>query len=335
VKRPEQIREGAEVIALIRRRPVLAHFLLSLLIACMVMVNAMLMYAREPASAALLGDMVADVYAAGEYVNIVSIGRRAIDEPALSGILVFAVAPTLAALALAALGAGGGYRRLLARLRLVGPDRPAPRVIWMYGGVIVVYAMGFLLYDFIAGPGVQLPLFRLESLGGAVVAGALVGMIVDEGGTLEELGWRGFEWPLLRDRLSSPLAAALLLGSLHWAWHLPREIPALLTGAPLAPLLMGQAVFLGLTVALAIVAGFCVNVAGGSVWPAILVHGGSNAWSKSVGEVAESTFGLIDPRTLMLAVIAILIALLAGRRLGLARGDDPAANPGRSTASGA
>ena len=54
-----------------------------------------------------------------------------------------------------------------------------------------------------------------------------VTLVADTGPLGEEFGWRGFALPrLLRRR--SPLAAALILGVIWWAWHLPTFfIPAL------------------------------------------------------------------------------------------------------------
>lgn len=87
--------------------------------------------------------------------------------------------------------------------------------------------------------------------------------------------------------------------------------------------------FLLLCLALAVVAAWCVNQAGGSIWPAVFVHGGSNVWSKAMGEYAPPTFGLIDIRDMILFVAAIAI-LVAGRR-GLAQlaGAAPAARASR------
>ena len=73
----------------------------------------------------------------------------------------------------------------------------------------------------------------LAVLGGtplAILFSLLIGGFIDEGGTMEELGWRGFALPLLVDRYASPLRATLVLGFLWWLWHFPRELPGLLGG---------------------------------------------------------------------------------------------------------
>lgn len=297
------------------RRPVLAFYLLALLIASLVMVWTVVRFTTDPASAGMLGEMVGAIYASGQYINIASMLPHALARPDLLGIFVFAAAPSIAAIIVAARSGGGGLGVLAARLRPVGPDTTSRRALGVYTGMLAAYASGFAAYDFVAGPGTTIT-DRLTWLGGSVLAGALAGLLLDEGGTLEELGWRGFAWPLLQAAMKHPLRAALLLGTLHWAWHLPREVLTLLGGVDPAGFLAAQGVFWALCLALAVVAGYCVNLAGGSLWPAVLVHGGSNLWSKALSDHVAPTFGLIDLRSLLLFVAALAIVLIAGRQLG-------------------
>jgi hypothetical protein len=297
------------------RRPVLAFYLLALLIASLVMVWTVVRFTTDPASAGMLGEMVAAIYASGQYISIASMLPHALARPDLLGIFVFAAAPSIAAIIVAARGGGGGLGALAARLRPFGPDTTSGRALGVYAGMLAVYALGFAAYDFVAGPGTTIT-DRLTWLGGSVLAGALAGLLLDEGGTLEELGWRGFAWPLLQAAMKHPLRAALLLGTLHWAWHLPREVLTLLGGVDPAAFLAAQGVFWVLCLALAVVAGYCVNLAGGSVWPAVIVHGGTNLWSKALSDHVAPSFGLIDLRTLILVLLALVIVLAAGRQLG-------------------
>jgi len=67
-----------------------------------------------------------------------------------------------------------------------------------------------------------------------------VGSMTAHGAILEELGWRGFAWPLLQKVIKTPLHAALLLGILWAAWHLPREVVMLLGGAPFDQFIFNQ-----------------------------------------------------------------------------------------------
>jgi hypothetical protein len=298
-----------------QRRPVVAFYLLALLIASLVMVWTVLRFTTDPDSAGMLGEMVNGIYASGQYINIASMLPYTLARPDLLGIFIFAAAPSIAAVIIAARGGGGGLKVLSGRLRPVGADTTTRRAVAVYAGMLAVYAAGFAVYDFVAGPGTTIT-DRLAMFGSSVLLGAAIGLLMDEGGTLEELGWRGFAWPLLQAAMKHPLRAALLLGSLHWAWHLPREVLTLLGGVDPATFLVTQGVFWALCLALAIVAGFCVNLAGGSVWPAVLVHGGTNLWSKALSDHVAPSFGVLDLRTLILFVLAIIIVMVAGRQLG-------------------
>ncbi|KPF74111.1 MULTISPECIES: CPBP family intramembrane glutamic endopeptidase [Blastomonas] len=307
------------------RRPVLAFYLLALLIASLVMVWTVYRFTTDPASAGMLGEMVTGIYASGQYINIASMLPHALARPDLLGVFIFAAAPSISAVIVAARGGGGGLKVLAGRLRPVGANTTRRRAIAVYCGMLAVYAAGFAAYDFVAGPGTTIT-DRLAMFGGSVLLGAAVGLLMDEGGTLEELGWRGFAWPLLQAAMKHPLRAAMLLGTLHWAWHLPREVLTLLGGVDPGSFLLTQGVFWALCLALAVVAGYCVNLAGGSVWPAVLVHGGTNLWSKALSDHVAPSFGLIDLRTLILFMLALVIALCAGRQLGRLPGN-PAREP--------
>jgi hypothetical protein len=309
-----------------QRRPVIAFYLLALLIASLVMVWTVFRFTTDPASAGMLGEMVSGIYAGGQYINIASMLPYALARPDLLGVFIFAAAPSIAAVIIAARGGGGGLKVLAGRLRPVGKATTPRRAALAYAGMLAVYALGFAAYDFVAGPGTTIT-DRLAMFGGSVLLGAAVGLLMDEGGTLEELGWRGFAWPLLQAAMKHPLRAALLLGTLHWAWHLPREVLTLLGGVDPATFLVTQGVFWALCLALAVVAGYCVNLAGGSVWPGVLVHGGTNLWSKALSDHVAPSFGLIDLRTLILFVLAAIIMLAAGRQLGRLPAD-PEREPG-------
>jgi len=302
----------------IRRHPVSAHFILSVAIASAVVAVALVRAVLAPASAGALGRLFETVYGGPGYMNLLTIAAAIPGEPDLLTVFVFAAAPTLAALLLTARGVRESTLALLARLKPVGPDGEPGRALSLYAGLLAVYAAGLFAFDWVAGPGVN-AWDRLAGFGLPVLFGAAIGLFLDEGGTLEELGWRGFAWPALLAFMRSPLNAALVLGLLHWAWHLPREVFTILGGAPLGAFLIGQLTFLVLTIALAIVAGYCVNRTGGSVLPAIMVHGGTNVWSKAMGEYVSPTFGILDLRTLIVGLAAILIIVFARKSLGLKR----------------
>ncbi|HEV2362854.1 MAG TPA: CPBP family intramembrane glutamic endopeptidase [Caulobacteraceae bacterium] len=148
-----------------------------------------------------------------------------------------------------------------------------------------------------------------------------MGAFIDEGGAFEELGWRGFMLPILQEKLGSPLKATLALSLVWWAWHLPRDVPDLLLGRGLAVYLESQVTFFTLIVALAILATNFVNMTGGSVLPAIMIHGGTNLWSKAldVGVVHQGAW-LGDARTALVYAFAILTLIVAGPRLSYEKG---------------
>ncbi len=303
-------------MTLARSRPALSFYGLAVAIALGVIVFSIVYAVVDPASLAAIPQLVGEITEGPGYVNIISIGAVALNRPVLFAIFVFAAAPTIAALVIAALGGGGGLRALLTRLKPFGAGGATRDRIAFYALLIGIYFFGLFFTDWIAGPGVD-AYVRLNSIGGTFVIGALVALVLDEGGTLEELGWRGFLWPILQDAFRSPVLAALLVGAMHWAWHLPREIPNLLGGAPLSAWATGQLFFLLLCALLSIVACYCVNASGGSVWPAVFVHGGTNAWGKATTDVFPS-LGYIDVRLIMLVILSTLIVIFARHRLGRA-----------------
>lgn len=295
----------------------LAFYLLALLIVCAVMAFSITMFIVRPATVAALGGLGQTIMDGPWYINIITIAAEVAKQPVLTGIFIFAAAPSISALIIAGLGGGGGLKRLLARFNPFGPERSKADALLLYAGLIGVYALGFGVYDFVAGPGVD-PFDRLRAIGGGAVFGALIGLFLDEGGSLEELGWRGFAGPVLQDGMRSAWAAAVLLGVMHWAWHLPRELVAVLGPFDPAMWAINQTVFLILCIALSICAMYGVNRSGGSLWPAIFIHGGTNVWSKAVGEAAAPSFDILDLRSLLVISAALIITIFAGRRLGRA-----------------
>jgi hypothetical protein len=270
---------------------------------------------------ALLGDLLAFLKAKHLYPNVLTIGRFAVQQPWTVLIFLFALAPSLAAI-VASLGAGGaaGLKDLFSRFapwRAPVGRRAALRAYLLLFGC---YAAGAAFFLWVALKHAD-PAGReavLGVIGGsplAIISTLLLGIFVDEGGSLEELGWRGFALPTLLDRGRSPLRTTLLLGALWWAWHLPRELPGLLGGTPLGGFVINQGVFLLLCAALSIVITFFWQRTGASVWPAILIHGGANVWSKALGGPMNAWLGT-DGRTVVVVIGAALIVLLTGRGLG-------------------
>ena len=299
---------------LAKRYPFQAFYGLAVTIVCVVMLARRLLSWEEvlPALWAFLEDH--DLYA-----NAISIALFALEDSRAFLIFVFAGAPTVAALVVSAWADGGrGVRRLLERFRLWGdvPREQGLRVYWVlaliYGGGIGVY-LGITAFFGAEGALAQ----TVSSRGGWLSLGfwLLVGPFVDEGGTFEELGWRGFALPLLLDRYRSPLGATFLLGFLWWAWHFPREIPNLLAGGDLGTWAFWQLVFLLLCIALSVLMTTTFFATGGSVWPAILIHGFTNVWSKALSTPVYEVLG-VDLRSLLVVAAAALVLVLTRGRLG-------------------
>jgi membrane protease YdiL (CAAX protease family) len=315
----------------VRRRPLLVYYLLALLIACGVVVNGILAMSVNADAAAAFAYLGGDITNAGGYVSIPWIFQFALEQPVLFGIFVFAAAPSLAALVVAALA--GRLGRLGAKLRPWARDVPWTHGAAIYLAIFALYGAGLALFSWFAflntgAEGLNNAWRHLGAFGLSGFAFALPALLLDEGGSLEELGWRGFALDGLSERYSA-FAAALVLGVLWWAWHLPREAITILGGAAISQFLWQQFVFLLLCVGLSVVIAYAWNRVGGSIWVGVLIHGGTNVWSKAFGEAADAVFGgweaslhpmlrSFDLRTVIVLALAAALLALTGLRLGRA-----------------
>lgn len=254
----------------------------------------------------------------------------------------FPFAPTIAALC--TVTAGWGRRGLLA---LLSAYRPIRGTLTKQEGVRI-YATLFafiglatsvtILRVFLEGDTVRVEAF-LHHIGVIdwryFLSAWLIASFFNQGALLEELGWRGYALPLLIRKLGSPLGATLLLGVAWTFWHFPREIPTLLTGQQdIVDLVTGQMWFLLFCCSGSIIMTYFVNITGGSILPAIIVHGmfnfigGMLASAERVG--ARSAFSAEAPLTW--AILALIVILLVGKDLGWKRrlelhGGDGASDP--------
>ena len=130
-----------------------------------------------------------------------------------SGHVLFYVAafgPSIAGVVMAATTDGrAGLRRMLARLV------PSLKALPWYAAVLVGFPALNLLAARLVEPG-----FVPRVTGPRLLWLLPLVLFTDTGPLGEEFGWRGFALPRLLKRWS-PLAAALLLGAIWWAWHLP------------------------------------------------------------------------------------------------------------------
>lgn len=307
------------------RRPIVLHIVIATLIATSVIAANALITSRYPATANMLPDLWKWIDAQKTYINIVSIARFAAagSAPEAYLIFVFASAPSIAAIVVSFWAYGTpGFVKLMSRLKPWGQASDRSRALLAYALIVIGYCIGIAiclasmkLYGKAGSYDVA-----LTRVGGSfltLIPIALIGFFIDEGGSLEELGWRGFVLPLMLKYFKSPLVAALILGVIWWAWHFPREIPGLISGQSLTlAFLLGQSVFLALVLALSIISTCLVNMTGGSVLPAIMLHGGTNFWSKALLPIGSpQIFGYLDLRTALVFVIAALVLAIAGPNL--------------------
>ena len=301
---------------LIRRHRFLAFYLLAVAIVVGVMWTR---WATN--SAELLPNLFQFLQDNGMYANTVSIALfGAMDWRALL-IFVFAGAPTYAALLISGwLDGRGGVAQLLSRFKpWRGVDRRQGSAVYLVlAGIYVVGAAAYMLFAFRSGGEAGFRDSILQGLGGSwltAVLWLLVGPFIDEGGLWEELGWHGYGLPLLLDRMRAPLAATLSLGFLWWLWHFPREIPNLVGGNNLGTWAFNQGVFLLLCLCLSIVTTLAWFKTGGSVLPAILIHGLTNVWSKALSGPLWQATGQ-DVRTWAVVLAAVVVLVATRGRLG-------------------
>jgi membrane protease YdiL (CAAX protease family) len=327
--RPVAIGARGRVNQFFRTRPALVFYLLSLAIVCGVMANGIIVMLTDADAASAFTYLAGDIANAGGYISIPWIARFAATEPSLFGVFVFAAAPSVAAIIAAA--ASGRLRRLGSML-LPWNGVSWTRAALVYAVILIGYGVGVAAFSWMtwrAGGDAALG-EAFSALGvyafGLGGLGLLLGLFLDEGGTLEELGWRGFLQDILSDKFA-PLVTAITVGVLWWAWHLPREALTFMSGAPVEEVLWAQFVFLLLCVALSILIAAAWNQVGGSVWVGVLIHGGTNLWSKAFGEGAYVVFGgwmesvhpmlkVFDLRTTLVILLAALVLVLLGPRLG-------------------
>lgn len=215
-------------------------------------------------------------------------------------------------------GASGASVRSWLRARLRW--RVSPR--WYALAVLVPVLAYAVAAAVLVGAGATVQVERagrgvLLFLGGLPVATLLTG-------GNEELGWRGFLLPRLQQQHTA-LRAGLLVG-LAWAgWHLPLYLlPLGLTEGP-------YLLFVPFVVPASVVLTWLYNSAGGSVLPAMVLHGSLNAATGlfvgliAVGTVADTV--LWSARVVgVLAVVALLLAVYD--RTSLADGPRATAVPG-------
>jgi hypothetical protein len=271
--------------------------------------------------------------------NLWDVGRLSFAEPALWLLLLGSSVPTLAALSTLAIARDRDeWRSFARRLRVFG-DRSGSTAgpLITYAGLIVsvvacVY-LAFMIREWIS-PGAYTRHTEFFSIG--IVWAILMAAFLDQGAVLEEGGWRGFATPLLQGHVSSSLAAAVLVGVVWALWHVPRDVVSGVIerlGLVEYTLLFLPAFTLG-CVTTSILASYFMNRLGGSLLPAVMVHGLSNDAMGLSG--AANIERALTPshqitKAVPFALLAIGIIWIAGRDLGLRSDRDRAS--GKHSAS--
>ena len=175
---------------------------------------------------------------------------------------IAAFGPSLAGLIMAGRVEGhAGVRRLLARALPTWSSVP-----W-YFAVLVGFPAACLLAAWLLDPGF---VAGLPSPGRLLYLLPLT-LVTDTGPLGEEFGWRGFALPRLLARWG-PLTAALILGVIWWAWHLPTFFIATLSQSHLS-----IPVFLINSLALSVIMTWLYQRTRGDLLLMILVHAAANA----------------------------------------------------------
>ncbi len=282
------------------------HYVIALAIASAVMVHSGWLQKKHPATRRVIPEMFPWLDEQRTYANAVSIARYSIVRPPAWAIVVFAAAPSVAALAVSPWSNGVASFSALAH-RLTpwnGVDQRGALIT--YAAIVVVFVVGAAAYLHVARaakPDQQPPLLRNRN-STQVWIRLVGGAFIDEGGSLEEIGWRGWALPVLVVATGSSVWATALLALLWWAWHFPREVPALRRRKAPANFVKNQAQFLWLCLMLSILMTISWQHTG-SVWPAVLIHGGTNVWSKAIGAPMWNRTKR-DVRTDVVTVLALI-----------------------------
>lgn len=324
---------------IVRRNPLTAFYVIAFVLgAAFIAIRAL-----DPGAMAwAFKDMRTDPW----HPNVLSVFPKVVERPALVSGYLFPAAPMFAALIVAWwIGGRQGLRGLLDRFR---PWREG--VTWRQG--LMVYAVCFAVYMACVGvlvimlhqrgpdSGLSLMLQRYGSTTLGIVAFMLVAPFLGPGGLLEELGWRGFALPLLLERLKNPLLATVVLGVLWGLWHLPRDVPGLLSGDPAlirggsyGGYLLSQLQFVSGTIIGSIIITYVFFKTGGSWWSAMLVHNFFNEFSVGLTLMTKSSIEIagmfFTPSGVFQAILAALILAFTGTQLGHRPPAPDGSSPGR------
>jgi len=262
--------------------------------------------------------------------NLLIIMRLALAEPALWLLILGSGIPSLAAFIICGWTRRPSLRQLLARFKPIGSDILWSQALGAYGLLFVLIPLCLIaaygLRSVIPG-GAEYS--QAEGIfGPALLIALLTSAFLDQGGVLEELGWRGYAQSAIQTNLTTPLTAALLVGLAWGLWHVPRDI----VGGVVERLGLLQYLFMYLpafvagTVTTSIIAGYFMNRTGGSLLPAIMVHGLINDAAGLSGlaniNTALTPYHQIT-KCLPFLILSIILIARSGHQLGRATSPVP------------
>ncbi len=248
--------------------------------------------------------------------------------PMLAPSFLFPTAPAVSAIVVSAIQGGGtAVKQLFSRFKPwregVTAGQAGKVYVVLFVGAFIVMGIKILwAYGASGEEAVQAALTNLRFDTPVLFLGMFfMASIGDTGGLLEELGWRGYAFPLLQKTMRTPLHAALFLGVFWALWHFPRDVYPLLMGQPFSDFVLGQLTWLPGPMALTVIIVYFFNRTGGSVIPAILIHGISNYLEDTV-QAGEIYMGF-GPHAVIEILLAILIIMIAGPQLGRRQAESP------------
>lgn len=262
--------------------------------------------------------------------------------PLASPFLFFPFAPTISALIVTRLNQGTlAVRALVSLLRPVcGPVAQGEAIqtyALLLAALVVIVVAPWLYLDLLGEAGAATHFARGLGLNhpASFAMGWGVALFMNQGGLLEELGWRGYAWPWLVRYFGDPFKAALLLGVAWAMWHSPRDVWMWATGQQtLGMILEWLVIFVPACVGMTLMAVYFVNRTGGSVLPAIMIHGCLNYLAQGFSSGNTGVRSTVPAEWSVVWVAAGLVTLaIAGRDLawsrraaihGPARATDPA-----------
>ena len=239
--------------------------------------------------------------------------------------LIIPGAPAIAAvIATKVIGKKGALKKLFGKFNPVGEGISGNEALKQYG-ILLVYAIlvisaGLAYSYFVYGEsGLQQSLYNLRASSPLLMIGMFfLAAFTEEGALLEELGWRGYALPVLLKKLKTPLHAAVALGAAWSFWHFARNVMPLLFGMPFGDWLLTEINFLTGCIASTIVIVYFVNRLGGSIIPAIFIHGLGNYWFNYISDYEDPAYYLgFQPDTILRVISAIVVIVIAGSQLGL------------------